>query len=91
MAGYPRIDAANPYLTARYDGGVVDSLPWGRGWAADRQVGKFATSGLGKKITLKNNPKLKGFDHPSNFQAAMCQERVWCRAGGGTGHARVSA
>lgn len=35
MPSYPRIDVGNPYLTARYDGGVVDSLPWGRGWDAD--------------------------------------------------------
>jgi hypothetical protein len=35
MPGYPRMDMGNPYLTARYDGRIVDSLPWGRGWLAD--------------------------------------------------------
>jgi hypothetical protein len=35
MPNYPRIDKGNPYLTSRYDGRVVDSLPWGRGWLAD--------------------------------------------------------
>lgn len=38
MPGYPRMDIDNPYLTARYDGGIIDSLPWGTGWAADPQV-----------------------------------------------------
>jgi hypothetical protein len=38
MPGYPRIDRGNPYLTARYDHGIVDSLPWGRGWSAEGRV-----------------------------------------------------
>lgn len=38
MPGYPRMDIGNPYLTARYDGRIVDSLPWGRGWLADGSV-----------------------------------------------------
>jgi hypothetical protein len=29
------MDIGNPYLTARYDGRIVDSLPWGRGWLVD--------------------------------------------------------
>lgn len=40
MPGYPRMDVGNPYVTARYDSYIVDSLPWGRGWLADgSQVG----------------------------------------------------
>lgn len=40
MPGYPRMDVGNPYLTARYDSYIVDSLPWGRGWLVDgSQVG----------------------------------------------------
>jgi len=31
MANYPRVDAGNPYLLARYDGAVVDGKPWGKG------------------------------------------------------------
>lgn len=38
MPGYPRMDVGNPYLTARYDSCIVDSLPWGRGWLADGQM-----------------------------------------------------
>jgi hypothetical protein len=29
------MDIGNPYLTARYDGRIIDSLPWGRGLLAD--------------------------------------------------------
>jgi hypothetical protein len=45
MAGYPRIDKANPYLTSRYDGGIVDSLPWGHGWLADGQQVRTCVAG----------------------------------------------
>jgi hypothetical protein len=36
MPGYPKIATDNPYLVARYDGSVVDALPWGlgAGWSA---------------------------------------------------------
>lgn len=31
MANYPRVDADNPYLLARFDGAIVDGKPWGKG------------------------------------------------------------
>jgi hypothetical protein len=31
MPGYPRVDRGNDYLMTRFDGAVVDGLPWGRG------------------------------------------------------------
>jgi hypothetical protein len=45
MPGYPRIDKGNPYLTARYDHGIVDSMPWGRGWPAEGRVSSAALDG----------------------------------------------
>lgn len=31
MADYPRVDANNSYLLARYDGAIIDGKPWGLG------------------------------------------------------------
>jgi hypothetical protein len=31
IPGYPRVDAQNPYLITRYDGTVINALPWGSG------------------------------------------------------------
>lgn len=31
MADYPRVDANNSYLLARYDGTIIDGKPWGLG------------------------------------------------------------
>ncbi|GMH34381.1 hypothetical protein BSKO_02215 [Bryopsis sp. KO-2023] len=31
MTDYPRVDANNPYLLARFDGAVLDAKPWGPG------------------------------------------------------------
>ncbi|KAF2289366.1 hypothetical protein GH714_035420 [Hevea brasiliensis] len=34
IPGYPRVDAHNTYLTARYDGTVINAQPWGSGGEA---------------------------------------------------------
>ncbi|KAG8648931.1 hypothetical protein MANES_08G053300v8 [Manihot esculenta] len=34
IPGYPRVDAHNTYLTARYDGTVINAQPWGAGGEA---------------------------------------------------------
>ncbi|KAJ9181058.1 hypothetical protein P3X46_009229 [Hevea brasiliensis] len=34
IPGYPRVDAHNTYLTARYDGTVINARPWGSGGEA---------------------------------------------------------
>jgi hypothetical protein len=31
MPGYPKVALTNPYLIARYDGSVIDAMPWGHG------------------------------------------------------------
>eukprot|EP00884_Botryococcus_braunii_P005433 jgi/Botrbrau1/14891/Bobra.0248s0010.2 len=31
LPGYPKVDAGNDTLLGRYDGGILDALPWGRG------------------------------------------------------------
>ena len=47
MHNYPKVDKKNPYLTARYDGGVVDSKPWGRGWMWVEEGGAGEHGGQG--------------------------------------------
>ncbi|KAF6263462.1 hypothetical protein COO60DRAFT_1635090 [Scenedesmus sp. NREL 46B-D3] len=57
MPGYPRIDVGNPYLTARYDHGIVDSLPWGSGWLA---AGGAPPSTAVTAASLPSAPASKG-------------------------------
>ncbi|WIA16650.1 hypothetical protein OEZ85_013313 [Tetradesmus obliquus] len=67
MPGYPRIDVGNPYLTARYDHGIVDSLPWGRGWPAGSGVSAAAVAAavaapaskglIGRMVAASDGPR----------------------------------
>jgi len=45
IPGYPKIDVRNTYLIGRYDGSVLDALPWGRGDTGHGEVGGGGITG----------------------------------------------
>ena len=54
MPGYPTVAKHNPYLVSRFDGAVVDALPWGfnGGWSRSpgqsvKSTGETAVQGFG--------------------------------------------